>query len=257
MANRDWIEKDYYAVLGVKRDASEAEIKKAYRALALRNHPDANRGDAGAEERFKGIAQAFEVLSRAPQRSQYDRLRAVASGGAFRPTGFQRYAYGGTAPFKPVRRPPTRGRDLQTRVVLSAKEARKGVTVPVEAYEPGRAARTVIVRVPAGVVDGQTWRIPKRGGYGANGGEPGDLLVTARVFSAQVLKSYPELNDARSNRGQPPMKLRNVPKAARMIAHFLLNPNDVELNEALSRFDDAAMANWAEEIIRSRRSSRR
>ncbi len=140
--------------------------------------------------------------------------------------------------------------------MLSAKEARKGITVPVEVSEPGRLARTVIVRVRSGVADGERWRIPRRGGYGANGGEPGDLVVTARVFSAQVLRSFPDLNEARAGRNAP-MKLRNVPKVARMIAHVLLNPNDVELNEALSRFHDASMANWAEEIIKSRRASRR
>lgn len=253
MGNHDWVEKDFYAVLGVKRDASELEIKKSYRALAMKHHPDANNGDAAAEERFKGIVQAYDVLSRSSERSKYDRVRMVAARMP-RVEGFRRHT-ATAAVYRPVYRPPLRGRDFESAVVLSTKEARRGVTVPVETSEPGRVSRTVFVRVPAGVENGQRLYIKGRGGYGLNGGEPGDLYVTARVYSAQTFSRNPYLQAARADRRRDPLTLRSVPRVARMLAHFLLNPNDVELNQALSRGE--ADAAWAEEILRQRRAMRR
>ena len=81
MASQDWLEKDFYAILGVSKDASEADIKKVYRKLARENHPDANPGDAKAEQRFKEISEAYSVLSDPTQRSEYDQIRAMAQGG--------------------------------------------------------------------------------------------------------------------------------------------------------------------------------
>lgn len=86
MSQRDYFEKDYYGVLGVSKDASAADIGKAYRKLARENHPDAKPGDAAAEARFKEISEAYAVLSNAERRGEYDRVRdLVASGGG---TGF-------------------------------------------------------------------------------------------------------------------------------------------------------------------------
>ena len=83
---RDWFEKDYYAVLGLKSDASDKDVQKAYRKLAKKNHPDANPGDTAAEERFKGVSAAHEVLGDPEKRKEYDSVRdMVASGG---PRGF-------------------------------------------------------------------------------------------------------------------------------------------------------------------------
>ncbi|MFZ1287841.1 MAG: DnaJ C-terminal domain-containing protein [Candidatus Phosphoribacter sp.] len=82
MASQDWLSKDFYAVLGVPKDADAAAIKKAYRKLARKLHPDQNAGDTKAEERFKEIGEAYAVLSDSEQRHQYDQLRAMASGGA-------------------------------------------------------------------------------------------------------------------------------------------------------------------------------
>ena len=82
MASQDWLTKDFYAVLGVPKDADEATIKKTYRKLARKLHPDQNAGDAKAEERFKEIGEAYAVLSDPEQRKQYDQIRAMTSGGA-------------------------------------------------------------------------------------------------------------------------------------------------------------------------------
>lgn len=82
MASQDWFEKDFYAVLGVPADATADDVKKAYRKLARRYHPDANSGDAGAERRFKEIGEAYAVLADAEQRQQYDAVRAMSRGGA-------------------------------------------------------------------------------------------------------------------------------------------------------------------------------
>ena len=76
-APTDWSTKDFYAVLGVKKDASAAEIKKAYRKLARDNHPDSNPGNAEAEERFKAISEAYGVVGSADKRKQYDEQRTL------------------------------------------------------------------------------------------------------------------------------------------------------------------------------------
>ena len=81
MANQDWIGKDFYSALGVSKDASAEEIKKAYRKLARQYHPDKNPGDSAAEERFKEVGEAYQVLSNEEDRKQYDAIRAFGAGG--------------------------------------------------------------------------------------------------------------------------------------------------------------------------------
>ncbi len=82
MAGQDWVAKDFYAALGVSKKADQAEIKKAYRKLARKYHPDQNPGDKAAEEKFKSIGEAYQVLSDPEQKRQYDAIRAMAGGGA-------------------------------------------------------------------------------------------------------------------------------------------------------------------------------
>jgi len=82
MASQDWMTKDFYAVLGVSKDADAAAIKKAYRTLAKKYHPDRNPDDAAAAEKFKEIGEAYAVLSDEAERKQYDAIRSMAGGGA-------------------------------------------------------------------------------------------------------------------------------------------------------------------------------
>src|SRR5512145_3126551 len=99
MASQDWFEKDFYAILGVPQDADAATIKKTYRKLARKEHPDQNPGDPQAEQRFKEIGEAYAVLSDPEQRQQYDAVRSMTHGGArFRAGG----PGGGSAGFEDV-----------------------------------------------------------------------------------------------------------------------------------------------------------
>jgi len=158
---REWFEKDYYAVLGVPKNATHAEIKKAYRKLAQKHHPDANPGNAQAEERFKEVSSAYDVLGDEEKRGAYDRVRDMGAagfggfpgagssggpGGGF-PGGF-RYenvdlgdlgdlfggVFGGGGRGRQQR--PRRGADLETDVRLSFEDAMAGVTVPVTLSGP-------------------------------------------------------------------------------------------------------------------------
>ena len=82
--NQQWADKDFYAVLGVAKDASTAEIKKRYRVLAKELHPDTNKGEAKAEERFKAVSEAYDVLASDTSRKEYDETRALFASGGFR-----------------------------------------------------------------------------------------------------------------------------------------------------------------------------
>ncbi len=152
MSTRDYIEKDYYAALGVAKDASAADIKKAYRKLARDLHPDKNPGDASAERRFKEISEAHSVLSDTARRKEYDEARSLFGSGSGRrmpgagePGGTQ-FDFGdlfgnifsgaGTR----GRTAPRRGSDLAADVTLDFTEAVTGVTVPLRLAAPGHCA---------------------------------------------------------------------------------------------------------------------
>jgi molecular chaperone DnaJ len=156
MSQRDYFEKDYYATLGVSKDASQFDISKAYRKLAREHHPDANPDDSAAEGRFKEVSEAHSVLSNADKRKEYDQVRDMVSSGAFRGGGFPGGGVpgggraggfdatfdlgdvfgnlfgGGGATFADSRsargRQPRRGRDLETGLNLSFADAMAGVT---------------------------------------------------------------------------------------------------------------------------------
>jgi len=154
MTNTDWANKDFYKVLGVSKDASQAEIKKAYRKLARENHPDSKPGDKAAEERFKAVAEAYDVVGDEAKRKQYDEMRTLFAGGGFGPFAGGRTT-GGT-PFDPndfldgtaagggfadvlgdlfggggrrTRNRARRGADVETTATIGFTESVEGVTV--------------------------------------------------------------------------------------------------------------------------------
>ena len=110
MSTKDWIEKDFYKVLGVTKDAKPEDIKKAYRKLARQNHPDQNPGNAAAEQRFKEISEANDVLSHEAKRKEYDEARRLFGGGGFRFPGS-----GGARDRRPVGRRPVPQRQRRRR----------------------------------------------------------------------------------------------------------------------------------------------
>ena len=157
---REWFEKDYYQVLGVAKNATQPEIKKAYRKLAQQHHPDANQGNKDAEERFKEISAAYDVVGDADKRKQYDEVRDMAASGAgaggfpggfgttggpggvrFEDAGFTDIGdlfgglFGGGGRRGRTAR-PARGADLETEVTVSFEEAMSGTTLPVKIQGP-------------------------------------------------------------------------------------------------------------------------
>lgn len=285
MSMSDWLEKDFYKVLGVSKDADADAIKKAYRKLARENHPDSKPGDMAAEDRFKSISEAYSVLSDPAKRKEYDDARSMfgaGAGGGFRsPRG----GGGGTTTFdlgdifgsrgegtgqgglgdllgdifagggggagggagqRRTTAQPRRGADVEAATTISFRQAVEGVTVPLRMTgdtpcrdcsgtgarsgtvpkvcpnchgtgmqtssdggvfamtEPcrecrgrglvvtdpcptchgsgrGSSTRTMQVRIPAGVKDGQRIRLRAKGTPGERGGPPGDLFVVVGV----------------------------------------------------------------------------
>ena len=195
MAQQDWVDKDYYKVLGVSKDASKDEIKKAYRKLAQRHHPDANKEDAGAEARFKEISEAHAVLSNDEKRKEYDGFRSFVEGGGRGGYGFQPGwggenvrvnvgdlgdlfgGGGGGEVFETLfgfgRRGPRKGQDVETDHTLSFDEAVAGSMATL--------SDGTKVRIPAGVTNGARIRVPGKGRDGADGGQAGDLYVRVKV----------------------------------------------------------------------------
>ena len=204
---REWFEKDYYKVLGVTDEASQPEITKAYRQLARELHPDANPGNDAAEERFKEVSAAYDVIGDEDTRGQYDEVRRMGPmAGGFGPgpqpggpDGFNFQAGGedlgdllsglfggGRSPFGQPNG-PRKGRDQEAQIRLSFDEAVNGLTTTVSLTgSPGNPPRDIKVRIPSGVDDGQRIRLKEQGGPGVNGGPDGDLFVIVRVGTHKV-----------------------------------------------------------------------
>jgi molecular chaperone DnaJ len=297
VSSKDWIEKDFYAVLGVGKSATSDEIKKSYRKLARELHPDRNPGNAEAEERFKAVSEANDVLSDTRKRAEYDEMRQLFGSGAFRrstrsgantgaPAGGQfdmgdlfgdsagagagdrRFGgagfsdlfgtiFSGGSSRTATRRPgQTRGRDVEAEVTLEFADSVRGVTMPITLRAPGvcdtchgsgakpgatphacpvchgsglvtnnqgafslsepcrncqgvgtvidekdrcpechgtggvTKTRTLTIRIPAGVSDGQRIRLAGRGEPGDRGGPAGDLYVLIKVRDDAIFGRY-------------------------------------------------------------------
>lgn len=191
--SRDWLEKDFYKILGVPEGAPKADIKKAYRKLAQQYHPDSNEGNKVAEERFKEISEAHAVLGNDEKRKEYDEFRrlAAAGGGGF---GFGGPGagnvriniedlfgggQGGGGLFEDLLgggfgfRGRGRGQDAETEVELDFEDAVYGTMLSL--------ASGTKVRIPPGVRDGSRIKVRGQGQPGPRGLEAGDLFVHVRV----------------------------------------------------------------------------
>ncbi len=210
MASQDWFDKDFYAVLGVSKDVSEAELKKVYRKLARQYHPDSNPGDAKAEAKFKEISEAHSVLSDPELRREYDQIRAMGSGARFSAGGpqgggfedvfggmfgGQRGGYAQGASFEDLlggmfggqagfRTGPTPGRDITAATTLDFVTAIKGETIKLQAA----GGNPITVKIPAGVSDGQKIKLKGKGEPSPNGGPAGDLVLTVAVRKHPVFE---------------------------------------------------------------------
>jgi curved DNA-binding protein len=209
--------KDYYATLGVERSASDEDIKKAYRRLARKFHPDVSK-EKDAEEKFKEVAEAYQTLSDKEKRAAYDQLGTHRPGEDFRPppgweTHFSqggdggpdlggidlgdlfemlgRGGRGGAHRAHSARGAPggdafaMAGQDFEANAQLSLEEAYRGTELTLDLAMPEmtadglirRVPRNVRVRVPKGATDGLRLRVPGKGGAGMNGGPAGDLYL--------------------------------------------------------------------------------
>lgn len=209
--------KDYYKILGLERSASQDDIKKAYRKLARKYHPDVSK-EKNAEEKFKEVAEAYEVLKDTEKRAAYDQLGSYQAGQEFRaPPGWeQQFAQGrgqgngmdfsdffaemfgaGHAPRGGRQGFARPGQDYQAQVAVTLEEVCSGTekALHLEVEESGRGGRisrtprTINVRIPKGASDGQKLRVPGKGGKGINGGPNGDLYLTIVLQPHSLFKS--------------------------------------------------------------------
>ena len=230
MSGEDWLQKDFYKVLGVSKDADEATIKKAYRKLARTWHPDQNKGNPEAEERFKEIGEAYTVLSNPEQRQQYDAIRSMGAGGfrggaggggasgvnfedlfgafgggnggnvRFSTSGggaginlddiFGAFGGFGGAHGSPYQQAPQKGEDLHASTRITLKQSLSGVNIKLAV-----SGKPMTVKVPKGIKDGQSVRLRGKGKASLNGGATGDLIVTIHVEEDPVYSR--EGNDLR------------------------------------------------------------
>lgn len=195
MAAKDLYEKDFYKILGVEKKSTPDEIKKKYRSLARDLHPDKNQGNSALEEKFKAVSEAYDILSDAKKRAEYDEARSLFERGGFRaPTGGAGGGdfsdmFGGGNPQDifanlfggaGMRRGPRKGQDLQTESTISFREAVFGTTLELKLALDGKTRQDITARVPAGVKDGVKIRVKGKGAPGEAG--PGDLFILLTVM---------------------------------------------------------------------------
>ncbi|MBW2610328.1 MAG: DnaJ domain-containing protein [Deltaproteobacteria bacterium] len=219
--------KNYYTILGVAKSASPEEIKKAYRKLAMKYHPDHNKGNKKAETKFKDISEAYAVLSDKEKRKQYDMFgsegfqnrftqedifRDFDFGSVFKEFGFrgrgggqnifsqifgssgQSHFNGGGSPFDSPfgtyggRARAIKGQDLIYELSVTLEDACKNTEKVISYQAGGPQQDRVSVKVPAGISSGKKLRLKEKGNPGLNGGPPGDLFIQIKVLEHPVFK---------------------------------------------------------------------
>jgi molecular chaperone DnaJ len=226
VASQDWFDKDFYKVLGVSKDVSDADLKKTYRKLARKYHPDSNPGDAAAEAKFKEISEAYSVLSDPEERKEYDQVRAMGSGARFTAPGsggqggfddvfggmfgggqrgytFQQGGYPGGGQFDDVlgglfgngRFGQTSGGFRGYGGPTRGRDVTAHTTIDFITATKGETitlqasdGKPIKVKIPAGVADGQKIKLRGKGQPSPDGGEPGDIVLTVAVRKHPVFE---------------------------------------------------------------------
>ena len=199
--------KDYYKILGVGRDATKDEIKKAYRKIAKKEHPDANPGNKAAEERFKEASEAYEVLSDDSKRKKYDNFGNANqfSGGAnFDPSQFGGFSahgssesgfsdffefiFGQDSPFGGFsgtrtrqRSMPRKGRDTEAIIDITIREAYQGADKRISLTDEHGGVKKISFRIPKKIKDRGKIRLKGQGEPGINGGANGDIILNVKI----------------------------------------------------------------------------
>lgn len=208
---------DYYKALGVDKNASGDEIKKAYRKLAMKYHPDHSKGDKASEEKFKRISEAYAVLSDKEKRQQYDTFGSTDFhqrysqedifknfdfGNIFKEFGFggmnfssggrggSRFSFGGGDPFSNMgrRQAQAKGSDLVYELPLTFSEIATGADKTISFQHKGRS-ESISVKIPRGMIAGKKLRIAGKGDPSQFGGPPGDLFIQAKTAADPVFTS--------------------------------------------------------------------
>ena len=207
---------DYYKALGVNKTATDDEIKKAYRKLAMKYHPDHAKEDKAAEEKFKQVSEAYAVLSDKEKRQQYDTfgssgfqqrysqedifkgfdmediLRGFGLGGAGasagrRGGGGRKFSFGGGSPFGNFsgQEAPIKGSDLVYELPLTIQEVVLGASKQVS-FQHGPQSENLTVKIPKGLISGKKLRITGKGEIGPYGGPAGDLYIKAKILDDPI-----------------------------------------------------------------------
>ena len=213
-------ETDYYKTLGVNKTASDDEIKKAYRKLAMKYHPDHTKGNKSAEEMFKKISEAYAVLSDKEKRKQYDTFgsdgfhqrfsqedifKSFDFGDIFKEFGFggsnpfmgrrggTRFSFGSGSPFgsHPGQQQQIKGSDLVYELPLTLQEVVKGTDKVISFDHKGRHEK-ITVKIPKGMITGKKLRLAGKGEASQYGGSPGDLYIQSKVVNDPIydVKEY-------------------------------------------------------------------
>jgi len=209
---------DYYKILGVQKSASNEDIKKAYRKLAMKYHPDHTKGDKAAEEKFKKISEAYAVLSDKEKRKEYDTFGAegfqqrfsqedIFKGfdfsDIFSDLGFggnifsgrgrgggMRFNFGGGSPFgsQTHQQASMKGSDLVYELPLTLKEIATGTQKTISLQHQSGSEK-ITVKIPKGMITGKKLRLSGKGSPSPVGGSPGDLFIQAKVLNDPVYRA--------------------------------------------------------------------